>query len=41
MKTIYVLLSRTGTAYSRLIHRATGDVFTHAALALDAHLDEM
>ena len=41
MKTIYVLLSRTGTAYSRLIHRATGDVFTHAALAMYAHLGEM
>lgn len=41
MKTIYVFLSRTGTQYSQLIHMATGDAYTHAALALDARLEEM
>lgn len=41
MKTIYVFLSRTGTQYSQLIHMATGDAYTHAALALDERLKEM
>lgn len=38
MKTIYVLLSRSGTALSHLVHAATGDEYTHASIAFDGEL---
>lgn len=40
-KTLYVLLTRTGTLPSRIIHAATGDGFTHVSIALDEDLREM
>lgn len=41
MKSIYILLSRTRTVLSRLIHAATGDGFTHVSIGLDSHLTEL
>jgi hypothetical protein len=40
-KHVYVVLMRSGTALSRLIHKLTGDTYTHAALALDRNLEYM
>ncbi len=34
-RTIYILLTRSGTCFSRLIHLATGDRYTHASIGLD------
>lgn len=34
-KTIYILLTRSGTWFSRLIHLATDDCYTHASIGLD------
>lgn len=36
MKQVYILLSRTGTVCSRMIHRLTGGVYTHASISLTA-----
>ena len=41
MKTIYVLLSRSGTVLSHLVHAATGDEYTHASIAFDAELSTL
>lgn len=38
---LYIVLTRTNTIVSRLIHLFTQDDYTHAALALDKNLDEM
>lgn len=38
MKSIYLLLTKTQTLASRLIHAATGDGFTHVSIALDREL---
>lgn len=38
---LYVVLTRTNTVISRLIHLVTRDEYTHAALALDRDLKEM
>lgn len=38
MRTLYVLLTRTHSLPSRLIHAATGDGFTHVSIALDRDL---
>jgi len=40
-KKIYVILSRSTTVLSRLIHHFKGDEYTHAALALDKELNYM
>ena len=32
---VYILLTRSGTWFSRLIHFATRDNFTHASIGLD------
>ena len=32
---VYILLTRSGTWFSRLIHLATADVYTHASIGLD------
>ena len=32
---VYILLTRSGTCFSRLIHLATGDGYTHASIGLD------
>ena len=34
-RTIYILLTRSGTWFSRLIHLATQDRYTHASIGLD------
>lgn len=41
MKMIYILLTRTRTLNSRLIHAATCDEYTHVAIALDPELKEL
>ena len=38
---LYVVLTRTNTIISRLIHLVTQDEYTHAALALDQELQRM
>lgn len=39
MKQVYVLLSKTGTVCSRVIHGLTGGTYTHASIALTADTD--
>jgi hypothetical protein len=39
MKTIYILLTRSGTLLSKLVYAATGANYTHASLAFDAELN--
>ena len=39
MKQVYILLSRTETLPSRVIHSATGGSFTHASIALTPETD--
>ena len=34
-KTVYILLTRSGTWFSRLIHLATDDSYTHTSIGLD------
>lgn len=36
MKTIYILLTRSGTLLSKLVYAATGSSYTHASMAFDA-----
>ena len=36
MKTIYILLTRSGTLLSNLVYRLTGARYTHASLALSS-----
>ena len=38
MPTIYILLTNTRTAFSRLIGWSTGETYTHVAIALDREL---
>ena len=38
MKTIYILLTRSGTLLSNLVYAATGANYTHASLAFDEDL---
>ena len=35
-QTVYTLLTRSGTWFSRLIHLATQDRYTHASIGLDS-----
>ncbi len=41
MRSVYILLARTDTFFSRAIHTATGDPYTHASLALNRDLSHM
>lgn len=41
MKKIYIVLTHTGTALSRIIKYYTKDEFSHVSIALDADLEEM
>lgn len=41
MRPVYILLARTETLFSRCIHLATGDAYTHASLALEGDLSRM
>lgn len=34
-RTVYILLTRSGTCFSRIIHLATGDAYTHASISLE------
>ena len=38
MKNIYILLTRSQTILSRLVHLSTGDAYTHASIAWDDEL---
>ncbi len=38
MKSIYIILSRSGTLLSHLVYRLTGDPYTHVSLAFDEEL---
>ena len=38
MKNIYILLTRSRTIVSRLVHLSTGDTYTHASIAWDDQL---
>lgn len=40
-KQIYLLLSRTGTLFSRAIHSITGNQYTHVSISFDPELDHM
>ena len=35
MKTIYILLTRSGTLLSKLVYAVTGASYTHASMAFD------
>lgn len=37
-RTVYILLTRSGTCFSRLIHLATADRYTHVSIGLDGPL---
>lgn len=41
MKTIYILLTRSGTLLSRLVHLFTGDSFTHASISFEPTLQPL
>lgn len=41
MRSIYILLTRSGTIVSRAVYLVTRDDFTHASMALDGDLYEM
>lgn len=41
MRMIYLLLCKTNTLLSRLIHIATHDEYTHVSISLDADLTEL
>lgn len=40
MKTIYILLTRSGTLLSNLVYAVTGANYTHASLRFDSELPE-
>lgn len=39
MKTIYILLTRSGTLLSKLVYAVTGASYTHASMAFDEELN--
>lgn len=39
MKTIYILLTRSNTVLSRMVHLVTKDTYTHASIAFDENLE--
>lgn len=41
MKAVYLLLTRTRTVLSRVIHASTGDAYTHISIALDRDLTRL
>ena len=41
MPSVYLLLTRTNTMFSRAIHGATGNCYTHSSLALDRDLQNI
>ncbi|NLN14450.1 MAG: hypothetical protein GX185_02465 [Tissierellia bacterium] len=41
MKTIYILLSHSGSLFSKAINIYTGDLYTHVSIALDRDLKEL
>jgi hypothetical protein len=41
MKSVYIVLSQTGTLFSKAIRCYTGDPYNHASIAFDRGLEEM
>ncbi len=41
MKTIYILLTRSTTILSRMVHLVTKDTYTHASIAFDENLEQL
>ena len=41
MKTIYILLTRSGTLLSKLVYAVTGASYTHASMAFDEELNSV
>ncbi|MEA5027011.1 MAG: hypothetical protein VB012_05055 [Erysipelotrichaceae bacterium] len=41
MKSIYILLTKSDTYFSRFIHYMTSDEYTHSSIALDRNLDQV
>ena len=41
MKKIYLILTHTGTSFSELIRRHTGNTYNHISIALNSDLEEM
>lgn len=41
MKTIYIVLTRSTTVLSRLVHFVTADAYTHAAIAFDREFTQL
>lgn len=39
MKTIYILLTRSNTVLSKMVHLVTKDTYTHASIAFDENLE--
>ena len=41
MKKIYILLTRSGTILSKMVHLITTDTYTHASIAFDENLETL
>ena len=41
MKTIYILLTRSGTLLSNVVHLLTRDTYTHASISFDHELQPL
>lgn len=41
MKTIYILLTRSETIVSKIVHLVTSDTYTHASIAFDGNLQTL
>lgn len=41
MKTIYILLTKSSTILSRIVHLVTSDTYTHASISFDASLQPL
>lgn len=41
MKTIYILLTRSGTLVSRIVHLVTSDAYTHVSIAFNENLQPL
>ena len=41
MKTIYILLTRSGTFLSKIVYLITGDMYTHASICFDGDLSSV
>ena len=41
MKTIYILLTKSETILSKIVHFVTADAYTHASIAFDENLQTL